>query len=83
MAQCRNLQRIEIFVNPVRLNITSERSGGLHLVELGLTAGRQAGSPAVWQTKFGRGLRFQKLAVDRNIRFSALFSHSAALFQQL
>ena len=37
-----------------QLYITCERSGGLHLVKLGLTAGRQA----VWQTKFGRGLNF-------------------------
>ena len=34
--------------------VPSERSGGLHLVEPGLTAS----SSAVWQTKFGRGLRF-------------------------
>ena len=43
MAQWTNLQQIEVFVNPVRLYITSERSGVLHLVEPGLTAGRQAG----------------------------------------
>ena len=50
MVQWTNLQRIEIFTNPARLYITSERSGGLHLVEPGLTAGRQAGSPAdeIW-----------------------------------
>ena len=50
MAQWTNLQRIEIIVNPVRLYITSERSGGLHLVEPGLTVGRQAGSLAdeIW-----------------------------------
>ena len=42
------------FHKPGRLYITSERSGGLHLVEPGLTSG----SPAVWQMKFGRGLRF-------------------------
>ena len=54
MAQWMNLQRIKIFVDSVRLYITCEKSEGLHLVELGLTAG----SPAVWQTKFGRGLNF-------------------------
>ena len=33
-------------------------------MEPGLTAGSfTAGSPAVWQTKFGRGLNFKKLAV--------------------
>ena len=42
------------FRNPAQLYITSERSGGLHLVEPGLMAGR----PAVWHMKFGRGLRF-------------------------
>ena len=50
MAQWTNLQRIKIFVNPVRLYLTSERSGGLHLVEPGLTAGREASSLAheIW-----------------------------------
>ena len=38
------------YVNSAPLYVTCERSGGLHLVEPGLTAG----SPAVWQTKFGR-----------------------------
>ena len=37
-----------------QLYATCEKSGGLHLVELGLTPGRLA----VWQTKFGRGLKF-------------------------
>ena len=44
-------------------------------MELSLTAG--------WLTKFGRGLKFYKLAVDQNIRFSTLCSQGAALFQQL
>ena len=79
MAQWTNLQRIKIFVNSARLYITCKRSGALQLVELGLTAG----SPAVWQTKFGRGLNFQNLAVDRNVRFSALFSQGTALFQSI
>ena len=43
MAQWTNLQQIKIFVNPAQLYITSEISGGLHLVEPGFTAGRQAG----------------------------------------
>ena len=39
MAQWMDLQRIEKFVNHTRLYRTCEKSGGLHLVELGLTAG--------------------------------------------
>ena len=45
--------------------------------------GRLAGRQAGWLTKFGRGLKYWKLAVDRNIRFSALFSWGTALFQQI
>ena len=43
MAQWMNLQRIENFVNGTRLYITCEKSGGLHLAEPGLMAGRLAG----------------------------------------
>ena len=43
MAQWMNLQRIEKFENPVRLYINCEKSGGLYLVEPGLTAGWLAG----------------------------------------
>ena len=57
------------------LYITCEKSGGLHLAEPGLTAGWQAG-----RRNLGVAL---KLAVDRNIRFSALFSQGTVLFQQL
>ena len=39
MAQWKNLQWIEKFVNGTRLYITCEKSGGLHLAEPGLTAG--------------------------------------------
>ena len=39
----------------------------LHPAKLGNTAGMQAGRLAVQQTKFGRGLKFQKLTVDQNI----------------
>ena len=49
-----NLQRIKKFVNLTQLYITCEKSRGLHLVELGLTAGRQA----VRHIKFGGGLKF-------------------------
>ena len=46
MAQWMNLQQIEKFVNGTRLCITCEKSGGLHLAEPGLTAGRKAGRQA-------------------------------------
>ena len=39
-----------------------------------------AGWHAVRQTKFGRGLKFLKLTVDRIIRFFALFTQGTALF---
>ena len=40
MAQWTDLQRIEKFVNPdATVRIACEKSGGLHLVEPGLTAG--------------------------------------------
>ena len=58
MAQWMNLQRIENFVNGTRLYITCEKSGGLHLAEPGLMAGRLAGWLAGWPMKFGRGLKF-------------------------
>ena len=59
MVQWTNLQWIGKFVNPTGLYITCEKSGGLHLTEPGLTAGKL--------TKLGRGLKLQKLAVDRNV----------------
>ena len=70
MAQGTNLQQIEKFVNRTQLYITFEKSGGLHLAEPSLMAG--------WPTKFGHGLKFLMLVVDRNIRFSALFSQGTA-----
>ena len=39
MAQWMNLQRIEKFVNGMRLYATCEKSGGLHLAEPSLMAG--------------------------------------------
>ena len=42
MAQWVNRLRNSIFVNPPPLPLSCEISGALHLVELGLTAGRQA-----------------------------------------
>ena len=76
MEQWTNLQRTKKFVNPMRLYTTYKKSGGLHLATPGLTVG----CLSVWQAIFGWGL---KLAVDQNIRFSALFSQGTALFQQL
>ena len=50
------------FVNGTRLYITCENSGGLHLAEPGLMAGRLAGRLAGWLAgwpmKFERGLKF-------------------------
>ena len=76
MVQWTNLQQTKKFINPMPLYITCEKSGGLHLAEPSLMAGLQAG----WLTKFEQGLKFPKLAVDRNIQFSALFSQGTAFF---
>ena len=43
MAQWVNHLRNNIFVNPPPLPLSCEISGTLHLAQLGLTAGRQAG----------------------------------------
>ena len=43
MAQWTDLQRIEKFVNQMRLYATCEKSGDLHLAKPGFMAGRQAG----------------------------------------
>ena len=43
MAQWVNRLQNSIFVNPPPLPLSCEISGALHLVEPGLTAGRQAG----------------------------------------
>ena len=42
MAQWMNLQQVEKFVNWMRLYMTCEKSGSLHLVEPGVMAGRLA-----------------------------------------
>ena len=39
----------------MQLYITCEKSGGLHLAEPGLTAGRHAGRQTGWLMKFGQG----------------------------
>ena len=52
MAQLVNHLRNNIFVNPPPLPLLCEISGALHLAQLGLMAGRQAGWLAGWQTKY-------------------------------
>ena len=47
MVQWINVLRNNGFVNPMRLSLLSEKTGTLAVVEPGLTAGRQAGRPAV------------------------------------
>ena len=49
MAQWINVLWNNGFVNPTRLPLLCEKTGALAIVELGLTAGRQAGRLAVWQ----------------------------------
>ena len=46
MAHWINVLRINGFVNPTRLPLLCEKTGALTIVEPGLTAGQQAGSPA-------------------------------------
>ena len=43
MVRWMNLQWIEKFVNGTQLYVICEKSGGLHLAELGLTAGWPSG----------------------------------------
>ena len=54
MAQWTNLQWMKKFVNSTRLYMTCDKSGDLHLAEPSLIAGRLA----VWQMKFGQGMKF-------------------------
>ena len=49
MAQWINVLWNNSFVHQTRLPLLCEKTGALAIVELGLTAGRQAGSLAVWQ----------------------------------
>ena len=46
MAHWINVLRINSFVNPTRLPLLCEKTGALAIVEPGLMAGRQSGSPA-------------------------------------
>ena len=65
MVQWTNLQRTKKFVNSMKLYRTCEKSGGLHVAEPGLMAGRQAGRLAdkIW-------VRFEILKVDFPLRLS-------------
>ena len=82
MAQWMNLQRTKKFVTPTRLYITSEKSGGMHLAELGLMAGRQAGNPVdkIWA-------RLEILKACCRLKYSIFYfvqpMQDTALFQQL
>ena len=50
MAQWINILQNNSFVNPTQLLLLCEKSGALAIVELGLTAGWQAGKQTVMQT---------------------------------
>ena len=54
MAHWINVLRINGFVNPTRLPLLCEKTGALTIVEPGLTAGRQVGSPAGRRRPLGR-----------------------------
>ena len=58
-----NLLRVNRLVNPTRLYISCEKSGGLHPVNLDLTAGNVAGC----HTNLGKVRNFKKFAIDQNI----------------
>ena len=60
MAQWMNLQQIKKFVNHSRLHITCEKSEGLDLAELGLTAGWLAGHPS-GRRNLGKACNFKSL----------------------
>ena len=59
MAQRVDHLRNSIFVNPPPLPLSCEISGALHLAELGLMAGRQAGRLTIYRLV----LKFLNLAV--------------------
>ena len=59
MAQWVNCLRNNIFINTPPLPLSCEISGALHLAQLDLTAGWQAGL----LTKYRHILKFSKLAV--------------------
>ena len=76
MAQWKNLLQNNGFVNPMRFPMLCEKSGTLHLAELGLTAGWLAGQ----QTKYRYTSKFLN-SLDRNIILFATFNEDAALLQ--
>ena len=78
MAQWANPKK---FVNPTRLYIIYGKSGGLHLVELGLTAGRQLGSMSdkIW-ARYGILKVFCRLKYSISRLDTALFDAFLVLF---
>ena len=88
MAQWVNRLWNNIFINVPPLPILCEISGALHLVQLGLTAGRLAGWLAGWlagqlagRRNTGTISKFSKLVVGRNIRHIASFNQGTASLQ--
>ena len=77
MVQWTNLQEI---LNLTQLYITCEKSGSLHLAELGLMVGGEAGRLAVRHTKFEARLKILKYCCRSKYSISALFSQDTALF---
>ena len=65
MAQWVNRLRNNIFVNPPPLPLSCEISGALHLVQLGLAAGRQAGR----QTKYMQ-VNFEIFKIGFRLKYS-------------
>ena len=76
LAQWVNCLQNNIFVNPPPLPLLCEISGALHLVQPGLTAGKQAG-----RRNTGESRNFSKLAVGRNIQLVASFNQGTASLQ--
>ena len=64
MAQWVNRLRNKIFINPPPLPLLCEISGALHLAQLGLMAGWQAG----WQTKY-REVNFKIFKVGCRLKY--------------
>ena len=64
MAQWVNRLRNNIFINPPPLPLSCEISGSLHLVQPGLTAGRQADEIQV---------NFENFKIGCRLKYSSFF----------